>query len=201
MSKLLLLLVIAAAAVLFLNGVVEISFHPDRLSNISTNLATLTKGGLAPERGKILLTRTNRSIQHLFIHDREKRLELAVLNVNEDAERLSETLEKGVTDAGVLVPQAELLLGSIKYVRTAAEEAPVDTVAELKEESAVAFGKAQQALSQLQALREEYAAIGEEFDALTQALEDQVGTLGLESQESQPTATEADAETKTELRF
>jgi hypothetical protein len=192
MSKIFLLLVIAAGAILIMNGVVEVSFHPDRLSSVSTSLTDVTKGGFAPERGKILLLRTNRSLQHLFIHDREKRLELAVANVSQDADRLSETIDKGVTDANVLMPQAEILLNSIEQVRKAAEEAPVDTVASLKQESAESFAKAQQALNKLQALRTEYAAIEEEFKALTTALEGQVGTLGLEDQP----AAESDAELK-----
>ena len=199
MSKVFVLLLVAGIAVVLLADVVEISFHADRLSGIPAVLGNLTKDGSVIAKGKLLLVRANRSVVRLVIQDKEKRLENAVLNVSEDADRLSQTLKKGVADAGTLFPQAELLLSSIKEVRATAEDAPVEAVAALKEKSAASFEKARQALGQLQELREEYAAIEEEFNLLTKSLEEQIGSLDLGSEPSTAADTEADA--NTELRF
>jgi septal ring factor EnvC (AmiA/AmiB activator) len=199
MSKVLVLLILAALAALIAGGVIQVSFHPDKLSGLTATLSQLTQDQAALIKSKLLLIKAKRAAERLIIQDKEKRLEAAVLNVKEDADRLKNALTGDDRNPAQLLPYAELLLGSIKQVRTTAEEAPVDAVASLKQESTEAFAAAQEALGQLKDLHQEYEAINEEFNRLTDSLEKQIGSLDLRQEEEKDTSD--DTNSSTPLRF
>jgi hypothetical protein len=202
MSKLFLLLVAGALAALILGGALEVRFHPDKLSNIPQQLSALTKDQSAVTKSKLALIKLKRSGEWLVFRDKEKRLEIAVLNVGEDAGRLQEALAGADSNPDQLLPYAQLLLDSIEKVRGAAQEAPASAVASMKEESTEAFLDARAALGQLQDVHEEYQTINEEFSRLTKALEEQVGTMNLGSEQGNSEQQGAETEqSSAPLRF
>lgn len=179
MSKALILLLIAILGGLIYFGVIEIRFHkPTDVGSVSGAANTIIKEKTTLEKGRAYLISLKRRGELLFIRDKEKRLVLALLYVKNDASRLQELMAAG-TSPESLLPQAELLVSSLNRVRTAAEKAPVEVVASMKQESAAAFAAAQRALSNLREENEEYETIRDEFNRLTVSLEEQIGALGL----------------------
>jgi len=183
MSKLLLLFIAAFIAVLLLTGIVEVKFQPQKYIDIPGIASTVIKEKTTVEKGRAYLVNVKRKAELFIVQDKEKRLVLSLLYVKTDAERLKELISKNIS-APALLPQAELLVTSIDLVRKNAEKAPVEVVADMKNESTKSFTLAQQALSGLQDQYEQFEEIHSEFTRLTESLEDQIGQLGLESTES-----------------
>lgn len=188
MSKLLLLIVAAGLVLSSISGVVEIKIHPDRITQIPAALTTATKDKAFIEKGKIQFIVLKRWGEQFVIRDTTKQLELAVVYVKEDAKRLETLLTAYGDNPEYVVPQAELLLTSIKRVRTQAQEASVKVVADLKDESREAFTLADKAYSHMSKLRDEYSAIQKEFAQLTASLEEQIGKLTVTSEEEEAVA-------------
>ena len=183
MSKLLLLFIAAFVAVLLLTGIVEVKFQPQKYVDVPGLANSVIKEKTTIEKGRSYLISAKRKTELFIVQDKEKRLVLSLLYVKTDAERLQELINKEVS-APALLPQAELLVKSIDLVRKNAEKAPVEVVADMKAESAKSFTIAQEALSGLQDQYEQFEVIHKEFSRLTTSLEDQIGQLGLESNES-----------------
>ncbi|MBI4021986.1 MAG: hypothetical protein HY372_01380 [Candidatus Andersenbacteria bacterium] len=177
MSKLTVLVLGAAVAALIYGGVFEIKIHLDRLSLLPSRLAALAKNKAAIEQGRVYLTQLKRRGEQLLIQDKKKRLELAVLNVQQDADRLQDLAADTASHPSKLLPQARLLLSSIDAVRDSAENAPVEAVATLKQRSLDAFQAAHKALGSLKELHSDYQALQAEFGRLTGMLEQQIGKL------------------------
>lgn len=181
MSKFLVFLLLAAIGGLVYFGIIEINLNlPASGASVSGAANTIVKEKTTVEKGRAYATGLKRKAELLFIHDREKRLVLALLYVKNDAARLQELISGKTTPEGLL-PQAELLVDSLNRVRTTAEKAPVEVVASLKEESAEAFAAAAEALGNLKEQSEEYESIRDEFNRLTASLEEQIGTLQLDT--------------------
>lgn len=183
MSKLTLLMLAAAAAALYLGGVLEIKVHVERLSLLPSRLAALAQNKAAIEQGRMYLTQLKRRGERLLIQDKKKRLELAVLIVQQDADRLQELALGNAADPAKLLPQAKLLLSSIDAVRVSAQDAPVTAVASLKQPSLKAFQAAHEALGSLKDLHREYQGMQAEFERLTGVLEEHIGKLEFRDKE------------------
>ena len=204
MSKIFLLFIAALVSVLFLTGIVEVQFHPQKYVDIPEIANNIISEKTTLEKGRTYTVSIKRKAELFIVQDKEKKLVLSLLDVKTDAERLKELINREVT-APALLPQAELLVSSIDLVRKNAEKAPVEVVASLKEESSKSFSIAQEALSGLQGQYEQFATIHAEFTRLTESLESQIGQLGLNANQpasDQPETVagavdEADAGTQT----
>lgn len=185
MSKLLILFVVAIICVLFLTGMVEVQFHPQKYLDIPAITNNLLSEKTTVEKGRTYAVSVKRKAELFIVQDKEKRLVLSLLYVKTDAERLKDLISRKVT-APTLLPQAELLVSSIDLVRKNAEKAPVEVVASLKTESSKSFAIAQEALSGLQGQYEQFETIHGEFTRLTQSLESQIGQLGLDTKQPEP---------------
>jgi len=183
MSKLLILFVTAIVCVLFLTGMVEVKFHPQKYVDIPALTNNIISEKTTLEKGRAYTIAIKRKAELFIVQDKEKRLVLSLLYVKTDAQRLKDLIAKKVT-APALLPQAELLVSSIDLVRKNAEKAPVAVVASLKVESSKSFTIAQEALSGLQGQYEEFETIHGEFTRLTESLESQIGQLGLETNDA-----------------
>jgi|GEM_PF-6176437 hypothetical protein len=183
MSKILMLFIAAFVSVLLLTGIVELKFQPQKYVDVPEIASSLIKEKTSIEKGRAYAVGAKRKVELFVIQDKEKRLVLSLLYVKTDAQRLKELIEKEIT-APALLPQAEMLVKSIDLVRTNAEKAPVEVVADMKVESTKSFTLAQEALGNLQEQYEEFEVIHTEFNRLTKSLEDQIGQLGLDVKES-----------------
>lgn len=171
------LLLLASLAALLYGGVLEVKVHPGRLGELPARLAALTKNKAAIEQGRAVITQLKRRGERLLIQDKEKQLELAVLNVQHDAERLQELAASTPGDPAKLLPQAKLLMSSIDAVRVQAQDAPAKAISALKQPSIKAFQSAHEALGSLQELHTEYQALRDEFGRLTGVLAEHIGQL------------------------
>ncbi len=176
--KIFIFLLLTAVIGLMLTGVIEIKINTAKLASLPATLASFSKNKSALEQGRALLVNLKRKGEQMIITDKAKKLQLALIYVEKDAARLRELASKENNPA-VLVPQADSLIKSIELVRNRSEEAPVQSVAELKTESATAFQDALLALGMLKDLHEDYKEIQQEFSRLTKALEQHLGDLEL----------------------
>lgn len=197
MSKLFLLAVVVAIGILIFTGVLEVKVHPEQLANVFPALAGAGNDNALVEKARVQTTTLKRQAEQLIIQDDEKKLELAVVYVQEDAQRLQELMAEDRDNPTNLMPQAKLLLASIERVRSQAQEAPVKVVADLKSESKEAFTQAHEAYASLKELRSEYAPLEEEFTRLTRSLEEQVGTLTTSENDDGVVAGEQTKQTET----
>lgn len=178
LNKIYIVLVIGAIAALIVSGVLEVKIHPDKIAGISKNTLGLFKDQSMIEKSRAFFVKIKRRGEQFIIRDKEKRLELALLYVEKDAERLN-TLIKEDKEASYLLPSSQSLIASLNLVRSTAEEAPVEVVASLKDKSQKAFSSAQETLGELKDIHEQYEAIQEEFTRLTESLEKQIGELNI----------------------
>ncbi|MFH1353712.1 MAG: hypothetical protein ABIH36_00300 [bacterium] len=167
-----------------IGDVIEVKINPENFSSIPDKASSLFKDKSALEKGRTYAVRLKRKGEQFVIQDKEKRLEISLLYVSNDATRLRELLNDPKSKPETFLPQAELLIDSLEQVRTRAEEAPVEVVASLKQKSEESFKLAQQTLGQLQELHKEYDNVQREFVRLTESLEKQIGDLKLEEEES-----------------
>lgn len=192
MSKITYLLLLAGVAALLYGGVLEVKVHPGRLGELPAKLAALAKNKAAVEQGKVLVTQLKRRGEKLLIQDKKKRLELAVLYVQQDAKHLQELAARPSEDPAKLLPQAKLLMSSIDAVRVMAQDAPAEAISTLKQPSIEAFQAAQHALASLKDLHTEYQALRDEFARLTGVLEEHIGKLDLPDKQGATAGATAD---------
>jgi len=175
MSKLVLLL-IAAVVVGVAGGVIEVTWHPDKLSALPGNIMKLAQDGSLIERGRSLVTSLKRTGEFWLIRDERQRLEIATTYISSDADRLNQLLEDQ-KDAAAILPQAQLLAGSIKRAATVAEKSSVDTVASLQAETKTAFSEAADTVQRLAAKHAEYKDLEQKFADIVAVLAKQIGSL------------------------
>lgn len=182
MSKITGLLLLAGIAALVYGGVLEVKVHPGRLGELPARLSALTRNKASIEQGRTFVTQLKRRGERLVFQDKEKRLELSVLNVQRDAERLQELAARSPGDPAKLLPQAKLLISSIDAVRVSAQDTPVEAISALKQPSIAAFQAAHEALGSLKELHTDYQALREEFRRLTGVLAEHIGQLEFSDQ-------------------
>ncbi len=182
MSKFWFITLVLLIVGLVYTGVLEVKLNTGQVSNISSLSSVtnnLVKEKTTFEKGRSYVVGLKRKGEFLVVRDKEKRLVLSNLYVKTDARRLEDLIAAKTTPAGLL-PQAELLISSLDLVRNTAQKASVEVVAGMKSESSSAFSAAQLALGKLQNENQEYGRIQSEFTRLTNALEEQIGDLGLQ---------------------
>ncbi len=182
LNKIYIILVIGAIVALIFGGVVEVKVHPDKIAGLSKNTLNIFKDQSVVEKGRAIFIKFKRRGEQFIIRDKEKRLELALLYVEKDAERLNDLIKED-KDASYFLPASQALIESLNLVRSTAEDAPVDVVASLKTKSQDAFSSAQETLGELKDIHGQYEAIQNEFTRLTESLEKQIGNLELEEKE------------------
>src|SRR3989344_6228340 len=190
MSKIFGLALIALGVFLVLSGAVEVKVHAEKIRALPEIVLSGAKDGSRLGTAQRAVLKARRFGENLLIQDKPKRLEVALLNVQADAKRLQQALESKA-EASTLLPDAEMLLDSLRQVRTAAQLAPVDAVAARKEDSARAFADARQVLQALREQQQEVASIEEELQRLTASLEEQVGSLSSETASPTPSPSSA----------
>jgi hypothetical protein len=182
MSKLLLLVIVAVVAGIF-GGVIEVKWHPDRLSALPGNLMGLAQNGSLLERGRATVTSLKRTGEFWLLRDKQQRLEIATNYISVDASRLNSLLEDKA-DPATILPQAELLKASIERAATAASDASVDTVAALQAETKQAFSEATAAVKKLAETHENYKELEQKFADVTEKLKQQIGSVGQQDTKS-----------------
>ncbi len=177
MSKIKIIFILTGAgiAAMIYGGAIEVKVRPEKVFDLPGKAASIFQDRTALEKGRAYAVRLKRRGEMFVFREEDKRLQVALENVSNDADRLRELLSSSGDKPEALLPQAELLIDSLQRVRQLAEEAPVKTVASLKEKSEQSFGAARQALGQLQELHQEYESVQKEFVRLTQSLEEQIG--------------------------
>ena len=183
LNKIYIVLIIGAIAALIVSGVLEVKIHPDKISGISKNTLGLFKDQSMIEKSRAFFVKIKRRGEQFIIQDEEKRLELALLYVEKDSERLNRLIKEN-KDAANLLPSSQSLITSLNLVRSTAEDAPVEVVASLKDKSQKAFSSAQETLGELKDTHEQYESIQEEFTRLTESLEKQIGELDINEEDS-----------------
>jgi len=183
LNKIYVILIIGAIGALIFSGVLEVKIHTDKIAGLSDNTLSIFKDQSVLEKGRALFVKLKRRGEQFIIRDKEKRLELALLYVGKDAERLNDLIKEN-KDAAYLLPLSESLIDSLNLVRATAEDAPVDVVASLKTKSQDAFSSAQKTLGELKDMHEQYEEIQTEFTRLTESLEKQIGDLGITEDEN-----------------
>lgn len=203
LNKIYIILIIGAIAALIFSGVLEVKIHPDKIAGLSKNTLKFSKDQSVLEKGRAFFIKLKRRGEQFIIRDKEKRLELALLYVEKDAERLNDLIKED-KDAAYLLPASQALIESLNLVRSTAEDAPVDVVASLKTKSQDAFSSAQETLGELKDIHEQYEAIQTEFTRLTESLEKQIGDLDLEEDDNKEKENESSEEpekSKIPLKF
>ena len=182
LNKVYIILIIGAIVALIVGGVLEVKVHPDKIAGLSGNTMKIFKDQSILEKSRAIFIEFKRRGEQFIIRDKEKRLELALLYVEKDAERLNDLIKEN-KDAAHLLPASETLINSLNLVRSTAEDAPVEVVASLKTKSQDAFSSAQETLGELKDIHEQYDAIQNEFTRLTESLEKQIGQLDIKEDE------------------
>ena len=170
------LLAIVALVVGIAGGVIEVQWHPDKLSALPGTITRLVQEGSFIERGRQLVTSLKRTGEFWLIRDERQRLEIATTYISVDSKRLDQLLE-GKKEAPVILPQAELLTESIERAATLSEKSSVETVASLQAETKTAFSEAGEAVKRLAEKYGEYKEIEQKFATIVDSLKKQIGAI------------------------
>lgn len=174
MSKLTLLVVIAVGIIAYLSGVFEVVVHPERVSNIPATVQNLAQDGSLLVQAKTYVTKIKRKGELLLADSADRKLELAVEYEETDAEHLAQLLDKE-PDPKAVLPQAELLVESMKQVETYTADATVDTFVSVQDKHEAALVLAADSLTKLQHIEKEYEAYQDRLANVTDSLEQVVG--------------------------
>lgn len=166
---------------LILGDVVEVSVHRERLGGLPARLSAHVSDAGTWEQMRALGIDLKRRGEQALASDERRKMELALLYVKTDAERLAALIEKkGEADA--IAPQAKLLVKSLERARQAGGTVAIDVVADVRDQSREAFGLARASLEHLQTLGEEYASAREQLRAVAAALTEQLQGVELADQ-------------------
>ena len=192
MSKLTLLVLIAAAVIAYLSGVFEVVVHPERVSQIPATVQNITKDGSLIVQAKTYVTKLKRKGELILADTPDRKLELAVGYEDIDAEHLAQQLDKEADPKSVL-PQAELLLESMKQVDTYIDDAKVETFVAVQDKHEAALILAADSLAKLKDIQQEYEAYQERLAQVTSSLEEEVGQ-DIKSEEGEVAGSTTDEE-------
>jgi len=173
--------VIIAIVVLVLGGVLEIDLHTDRLKDVPSQITQVSRSRTSLEYVRSWAVQTKRSTELWIIRDDDQELALAIDYIVNDSTRLVAMAEDDVRDPGILLPQAELLVGSIDQASEVIAQASVSSVADAQEDARDALDSAALALIELQQIEAEQEADYENFKDTTEALAKHINAIELDA--------------------
>lgn len=170
MSKISLLVGIAALVVLYLSGVVQVELNPGRLSAVPGTVSNLVSdaGLITSVKNKVISLK--RQGELYFADNPKKRLELAMGYAETDSGRLQASLESN-EGPQVLVPDAELLATSIEQMKEYAGELSEEDLVAIQDKSRQIASTAGSTLEQLKEVQRDYAEFEERLADVTDKLE------------------------------
>lgn len=174
MIKFVFYLVVIAVVILVMTGMIEITLHTDRLGQVPGKIQQFVTQPGTWEKARVLFARGKRAIEQMMAKDPQRKLELTLLYVKEDAGRLNDLIEKKPDTPEAIVPQAELLVDSMKALQEKSAKASLETITQLQDKSREAFTAATQALEHLKTVHSAYEAIRERLTSTTKTLEEQI---------------------------
>lgn len=176
MSKLT-LLALAAVAVGIFGGVIEVKWHPDKLSAVPGNITEIVQDGSLIERGRAYITSLKRTGEFWLIRDERQRLEIATTYISVDSQRLDKLLLDNREPAFIL-PQARLLAESMERAKDITGKASVNTVASLQAEAKTALREAAATVERLTETHADYKDLEQKFANVVSVLAKQLGSWG-----------------------
>lgn len=168
---------IAVAALLVASGAVEVKLHVDRLKDVPGYVTKIATDPAVRGKARIWFVNAKRDgEQWLANKDEQKKLKLALIYVAEDADSLAKNLEDGSKEAK-RTQDAQLLLKSLERASTLLAKAPVETLAENREEGQETLGKAKDSLLKFAELEGTAQEAGEQVNNVIATIEKYVGEL------------------------
>lgn len=167
-----LLIIIIIALIWF--GVLEVKIHPDKLGQLpGTALSFLDRQDLG-EQIRVGTIRVKRSLELQFLaREDERKAELALMYLETDTQRLSEIIKDKANTPQLLVPQIQLLTGSIKRVKDLEEQGKLD--GHFEAEANKKLTQAQLVLDQLKDAQAKNKSQQEKLDKAVGELEQESG--------------------------
>jgi hypothetical protein len=162
-------------ALLVIGNIIQISFHPERFSELPGRLSTVAQDQPLFTRGRIYLTQLKRTVEQKLIDDENRRWELALLYIKTDAEQLEKLANSSKVAA--LEPQAQLLADSLERVQTLGQSSSADTLAAFQASTTAAYTLARASAERLQALQGEHAEAAASLAAVTDLIKDRLGQV------------------------
>jgi hypothetical protein len=165
--------------VLIATGIVDIQINKEKIAEVSNNVLEFSKNKTAMEQVRDWGVNTKRNTEQWVIKDEAKKIELALLYVQKDTERLNDFVDDVSQSPDVSLPQAKLLLQSINRVKDLSEELSIETITSTKPSSKEALLVASESLNRILRMNDQYEGLQKKFIAIIQATEKQIGNLGI----------------------
>ena len=177
MSKLTILALLIIVAALIFSGVIEIKVFPSRIVEAPKRIKETVFDKSFIARSRVLGVNLKRTGEQLLVRDEEKKIDLVLLYVQLDAERLSKLVDEQA-DINQLTIEGTLLAKSLERVRDVTKTAPEDTLDAIKDEATKTMTSAQEALALLSKQAEQLKESQEQFSNLIKAIDEQISRLG-----------------------
>ncbi|MDP3996899.1 MAG: hypothetical protein U1C49_02610 [Candidatus Andersenbacteria bacterium] len=179
MVKQLSIAAIVIIIIFILTGVIEVSVHTERLSNVPEKLISLSTNQALISSARAWTVNIKREAEQKFIQDSDQKLTLALNYVKIDSDRLDTLVSEAKTDPDQIVPQATLLLQSIKRVSALLENASANQLADVKSEAGQSIITANQSFRKLTFLRDQPARFSDELVVIADSLKEYIGNVDL----------------------
>lgn len=174
MFKTLVILTAGVIAALMIGGVLEVQYHPDRLSEVPGKVLALATNKETVEQIRAEAILLKRRGESYLLRDRQQQYKIAVSYVKGDADRLKELIAKAANNPKELLPQANLLSASLTNLPQRESDASAQTVIDTHEQKKQALTLAQEAITKLKAVQAEQSSLHEQLTKQTQELEQQM---------------------------
>lgn len=169
-------------------GVLEIKIHPAELRHVPRRVSTFIQNPELLAKVRTTATTVKRWGEQAIARDEEKKLELALLYIKEDVERLRSLQSDESTAPVVVTAQAQQLTHSLAIAETSLRAVSVDTVLKMQERSQSSIAIIREALQHLQSQRdaqkEEQKSFADTVAALEEKFTSVVALTGSGSQQS-----------------
>lgn len=201
MLRLLTVLIIIAFIILTMTGVIEIKVHADRLGEVPGRVMQFINQPSTWEKARVLFTRVKRWGEQVLVKDADKKLEVSLVYVKDDAERLNRLVEKYKDTPEAVLPQAELLVDSMKALQKESAAVSLETIMQFQEKSREVFSAATESLEHIKHIESVYEAIRDRLSETSSTLEQQLKDFVLPKNDTIKTPTPSPKPSVIPLRF
>lgn len=165
MIKLLFWGAVALAALGAYMGVIQFTFHWDKLGNISSITQGVSNWQDAVSKADYYGVTWKRKVELYFAGSDDARFSLDVGYVSSDADALGKALD-AKSDAGVIIPKAQLLTESLTRAKSESDKVSKDAMAKVRDQAVKAYASAQTQLDRLHTLSDQYKQYQTQLDNL-----------------------------------
>lgn len=167
MIKMLWWLAVVVSAIGIYLGAIQVTFHIEKLGNISSLLQGVSTWQDALAKGQYYVITWKRTAELYFASSSDAKLKLDVTYLTADTASLKTALDATASDS-VIITKAQLLSDSLKRLKAQTSDASEKVLKETQAEVVKAIAGAEEQLARLQALSKKYEQYKEKINELSE---------------------------------